>query len=183
MRGGARSGNRVTKMYVPKKQKGPHAGESMKQKDKHNEIARWGVPAIIIAGCLAAIFATTGFERMPPILKRGIQPSDFPQIVAGLIIILSLMSIRWEPQKILQKMSKQTTLTIAIMIAFPIITIIDLFIALAIFAATMTVIWGERRMFVIAIVAVIIPTAVFFLFDIVFDIRFPRGLLTNAWYG
>jgi putative tricarboxylic transport membrane protein len=32
-------------------------------------------------------------------------------------------------------------------------------------------------------VSVLSPTLIFLLFDQVFRIRFPRGLLTNIWYG
>lgn len=32
-------------------------------------------------------------------------------------------------------------------------------------------------------VGLVMPVAIFFLFDQVFEIRFPRGLLTNLWYG
>ena len=33
------------------------------------------------------------------------------------------------------------------------------------------------------LVAVVTPATVFFLFDLVLKIRFPRGILTNLWYG
>jgi hypothetical protein len=35
----------------------------------------------------------------------------------------------------------------------------------------------------LGLVAIVSPALVFFLFDMVFRIRFPRGLLTNLWYG
>ena len=42
---------------------------------------RWIVPATIILFCAAAFYLSTTFKKMPPILKRGIQPSDFPQLL------------------------------------------------------------------------------------------------------
>ena len=52
-----------------------------------------------------------------------------------------------------------------------------------IFAAALTFYWGERRPLMLATVGLVMPLAIFFLFDQVFEIRFPRGLLTNLWYG
>ena len=48
------------------------------QNDDERHLERWLVPAAIIVFCACAWWVTTGFDRMPPILKRGIQPSDFP---------------------------------------------------------------------------------------------------------
>jgi len=48
------------------------------------------VGLVIIAFCITAIWLSLSFEKMPPILKRGIQPSDFPQLVLALIILLTL---------------------------------------------------------------------------------------------
>ena len=69
------------------------------------------------------------------------------------------------------------------MVIFVLLTQIDLFLALAIFAVGLSIYWGERGLFRLAIVGFIVPVTVFFLFDLVFKIRFPRGLLTNLWYG
>jgi len=47
----------------------------------------------------------------------------------------------------------------------------------------MCLLWGERRIYVASAVALVTPAAIFFLFDMVLRIRFPRGLLTNLYYG
>ena len=44
----------------------------------------------------------------------------------------------------------------------------------------------QRRMALVGIVilvAVITPLSIFFLFDLVLQVRFPRGILTNLYYG
>jgi len=69
------------------------------------------------------------------------------------------------------------------MLLFVLLTQIDLFLALGLFAAGLSIYWGERRLLHLGIVGLIVPVTVFFLFDQVFKIRFPRGLLTNLWYG
>jgi hypothetical protein len=47
----------------------------------------------------------------------------------------------------------------------------------------LTILWGERRAWAIILVGLFVPFSVFFLFDSIFEVRFPRGLLTNIWYG
>ena len=69
------------------------------------------------------------------------------------------------------------------MVVFVALVQLDLFIALAIFAALLALYWGERKIKNILLVGLVVPVGVFFLFDQVFKIRFPRGLLTNLWYG
>jgi len=51
------------------------------------------------------------------------------------------------------------------------------------FAAVLAFLWGERRRHVLVALGVALPLIVFLFFDAVFDIRFPRGVLTNLWYG
>ncbi len=143
----------------------------------------WLVGLVIIVFCLSAIGLSLSFEKMPPILKRGIQPADFPQLVLGLIILLTLYMIWRDPVRIVEPMGSKTIGTLVLMVLFALLTQIDLFLALAIFAASLSLFWGERRFSRLLIVGLAVPVTVFFLFDQVFKIRFPRGLLTNLWYG
>ncbi len=137
----------------------------------------------IIAFCLGAIWLTLSFDKMPPILKRGIQPSDFPQMVCIAIILMTLFMFWRDPVTIVEPMGSKTIGSIVLMILFVLLTQIDLFLALAIFAVGLSIYWGERGLFRLVTVGLIVPVTVFFLFDQVFKIRFPRGLLTNLWYG
>jgi len=148
-----------------------------------SRIERWMVPAAIIAFCAGAWWVTTGFDRMPPILKRGIQPSDFPQLIAGLIIFLTLLMMILDPVRVAERMSGRVWSSMALMGVFALGTWVDFFLALAVFAVGLALLWGERRPSILALVGFVVPVAVFFLFDLAFRIRFPRGLLTSLWYG
>jgi len=150
---------------------------------KRHQIERWLIPVLIIAFCLAAYWITTTFKTMPPILKRGIQPADFPQLLLGLLIALTLIMVWKDPIQIKEKMRWATVGTIALFGVFAALTAIDLFLALGIFAAALAAFWGERRAHTLALIGVGVPLVIFFLFDLGFEIRFPRGLLTNLWYG
>jgi putative tricarboxylic transport membrane protein len=156
----------------------------MQQKSKTGFVSpRWLVPLGILIFCVIAIIITTTFERMPPILKRGIQPADFPQIVAGLIFALTLLSLWREPIEVSEKLGPNTWGTLGLMPLFVVLAPVDFFLALGLFAIGLAALWGERRLSLLALVGVLIPAAVFLLFDLIFEIRFPRGILTNLWYG
>jgi len=153
-------------------------------KDKHGlHLERWLVPAAIIVFCLGAWWVTTGFDRMPPILKRGIQPSDFPRLIAGLVIFLTLLMMVLDPVQVAERVTGRAWSSMALMGGFALVTLVDFFLALAVFAVGLALLWGERRSTILAIVGVAVPVGVFFLFDLAFRIRFPRGLLTSLWYG
>ena len=47
----------------------------------------------------------------------------------------------------------------------------------------MSILWGEKRLWVAFLTATVTPGLVFLLFDFVLKIRFPRGILMNLYYG
>ena len=59
----------------------------------------------------------------------------------------------------------------------------DMFIGIAVVIFLMCRLWGERRLAVNLTLALATPLVIFFLFDLVLKIRFPRGLLTDWYYG
>lgn len=155
----------------------------MKNLTKHYSFESVSVSLLIIAFSCTAIWISLSFEEMPPILKRGIQPADFPQLVCVLIILMTLFMMWRDPIKVLEPMGSKTLGSIVLMGVFVAISTIDLFLALGIFASVLAFYWGERHLLHLFGVGLFVPMAVFFLFDQVFEIRFPRGLLTNFWYG
>lgn len=145
-------------------------------------IERWLIPALIVAFCVLAFYISTTFKKMPPILKRGIQPSDFPQLLLSAIVLMTLAMAWFDPIRIRERLDGTVWGTLALFGLFAALTAVDLFLALGVFALALTAFWGERRIAVLALVGVVVPVVIFFLFDQVFEIRFPRGLLTNLWY-
>jgi putative tricarboxylic transport membrane protein len=141
------------------------------------------IPLGIITFCVLAFWLSTQFERVPPILKRGIQPSDFPQLVLGLMIFLSVVLIFKDDSDAPERISSRVWSTMGLLVGFVLVTEVDLFLGLGLFTLSLALLWGERRIWALALVSVIVPFAVFILFDVVFEIRFPRGLLTNIWYA
>ena len=120
---------------------------------------------------------------MPPILKRGIQPSDFPQLILILILILTVAMIWFDPIIVDERLDSKTLGSIVLLAVFGGLTFIDLFLSLGVTAALLAIFWTERRWHFVLGIGLMMPALIFLLFDQVFEIRFPRGLLTNLWYG
>lgn len=152
--------------------------------DKHSSrLSRFGIPIGIICVSLWAFWQSTQFDRVPPILKRGMQPEDFPQLVIGLIICLAVLLIFTDHERPPARLTRVVQSTMALLVGFLLIAEIDLFLGLGLFGAALSALWGERRTGMLLLVGVVAPVLVFFLFDGVFEVRFPRGVLTTLWYG
>ena len=143
----------------------------------------WAVTFTIISFCGAAFWISTTFDRMPPILKRGIQPADFPQLILILMLVLTVTMTWLDPIKVDKRLDSKTVGSLVLLGVFGGLTFIDLFMALGTVAALLAMFWGERRWHVVVGIGLMMPTLIFLLFDQVFEIRFPRGVLTNLWYG
>lgn len=146
-------------------------------------MTRYTVPCGTIVFCLIAYWLSTQFDRVPPILLRGMQPEDFPQMILLLIIALSVLVMILDKPIEHEPIGLNVWTSLGLFVVFALLAQIDMFLGLAVFAAALAWTWGERRYWCLGIVGVLSPALIFFLFDLVFRIRFPRGLLTNLWYG
>ena len=143
----------------------------------------WAVTFVIISFCGATFWISTTFDRMPPILKRGIQPADFPQLILILMLVLTVAMIWLDPIIVDKRLDSKTVGSLVLLGVFGGLTFIDLFLALGAVATLLAMFWGERRWHVVVGIGLMMPALIFLLFDQVFEIRFPRGVLTNLWYG
>ena len=98
---------------------------SEKPENSGGQIERWLIPALIIGVCVWAYWLTTTFKKMPEILKRGIQPSDFPQLLIGLLILLTILMIWKDPVRVKERMRSSTWGTILLFGVFAALTAID----------------------------------------------------------
>ncbi|MEM8569662.1 MAG: tripartite tricarboxylate transporter TctB family protein [Pseudomonadota bacterium] len=146
-------------------------------------MTRYAVPCGTILFCLLAYWLTTQFDRVPPILLRGMQPSDFPQMILLLIAALSILVMLFDEPIEHAPIGLNVWTSLGLFAVFALVAQIDLFLGLSVFAGALAWAWGERRLLRIGLVTFVSPALIFFLFDTVFRIRFPRGLLTNLWYG
>lgn len=155
----------------------------MSKRISNHNFEPWVVSFLITSFCGATFWISTTFDRMPPILKRGIQPSDFPQLILILILILTVAMIWFDPIIVDERLDSKTLGSIVLLAVFGGLTFIDLFLSLGVTAALLAIFWTERRWYVVLGIGLMMPALIFLLFDQVFEIRFPRGVLTNLWYG
>ena len=146
-------------------------------------MTRYAVPCGTIVFCLVAYWLSTQFDRVPPILLRGMQPEDFPQMVLLLIMALSVLVMIFDAPADHGPVAFNVWTSLGLFAVFALVSRLDLFLALGVFAGALAWTWGERRVWGIGLVSLLSPALIFMLFDQVFRIRFPRGVLTNLWYG
>ena len=146
------------------------------------------IPGIVAAFSVAVILASLQLELSPAmIVGDSLQPRVFPILlmVINLVLAACLAFQYWtkSPKKI-HWGGLQTWGSIALWIIFyPITVYIDMLIAIAVIMFAMCLLWGERRIHVAGALALATPIVIFFLFDKALRVRFPRGLLTNWYYG
>ncbi len=148
----------------------------------------WAVPGFIFVFCGIVTYVATTLDEAPAIIVGpAMQPRAFPiflmATIAILNVVLILQMLRSEPRR-RSDLPWQTWVTGALLaVFFAVTTTLDMFLALAVVMFSMCLTWGERRLWVAALVAIATPAVIFFTFDLLLQVRFPRGVLTNIYYG
>ncbi len=145
------------------------------------------IPGVITAFSLAVIWAALQLDLSPPmIVGDSLQPRVFPILLMVINLVLAaLLAIQYrkKPPKKIEWDGLHTWGSVALFVIFyPLTVYLDMLIAIAVVMFVMCLLWGERRIHVAGAVALVTPAAIFFLFDMVLRIRFPRGLFTNWYY-
>ena len=146
------------------------------------------VPAVIMVFSFAVIWAAFQLDESPAmIVGDSMQPRVFPIFLMCFNLVLAgflALAYRKEPPAVIELEGFQTWGSIGLFVVFYFLTVhADMMIAITVVMFAMCVLWGERRIHIAAATAIATPVLVFFLFDLVLRVRFPRGLLTNWYYG
>ena len=146
------------------------------------------IPGIIALFSVVIIYLALQLRTSPPlIVGASMQPRSFPIFL--MVINLLLVGIMiWQnltnPPEPVKVEGPTTWISIGLFALFYILTTYaDFFIAIAAVVFLLSVSWGERRLLVAGLVALTVPLTLFLIFDEVLKIRFPRGLITNWYYG
>ena len=151
-------------------------------------LADWAVPGFIFVFCGVVTYIATTLDEAPAIIVGpAMQPRVFPIFLMAVIaifnVVLIIQMLRSEPRQ-RSDLPWQTWVTGALLAVFYVVTTtLDMFLAFAVVLFSLCIAWGERRIWVAALVAILTPAIIFFTFDLVLQVRFPRGILTNLWYG
>ena len=145
-------------------------------------------PLFLTLFSIAIILISLQLDTSPEmIVGDSMQARSFPifLMVINLILIsvLFLQFFRNYPEKIkLEIFTNWFSMFLFLLFYFLTITT-DMFIGITVCMFLMGYTWGEKRMWVNLSNAIITPGLIFILFDYVLRIRFPRGILTNIYYG
>ena len=146
------------------------------------------IPGILAAFSVAVIWASLQLELSPPmIVGDSMQPRAFPIFLMlvnlVLIAILTVHQLRTRPAAVEIEDVPTRGSMILMAVFFALTTWLDLFIGIAVVMFLMCWLWGERRIVVAAATALLTPLLIFLLFNFVLEVRFPRGVLMNWYYG
>jgi len=146
------------------------------------------VPGIIAAFSVVIIYLALQLKLSPPmIVGHSMQPRSFPIFL--MVINLVLVAIlAWDcmrnPPKPIKLEGMTTWVSISMFAAFYVLTTYaDFLIPFGVVRLGGFSSWGGGRYLIAALISVTVPLTLFLLFDEVLKIRFPRGLITNWYYG
>jgi putative tricarboxylic transport membrane protein len=145
-------------------------------------------PIFLALFSIAIILISLQLDISPEmIVGDSMQARSFPIFLMAinliLISVLFLQFFKNYPEKIeLEIFTTWFSMFLFLLFYFLTITT-DMFIGITVCMFLMGYTWGEKRLWVNLCNAVITPGLIFLLFDSVLKIRFPRGLLTNIYYG
>ena len=146
------------------------------------------VPAFIVALSVAIIYFALQIDLSPPmIVGHSLQPRLFPIFLMVINLILAAclaVQLHRETTPARSSVTYRAWGSVLLFVLFYVLTVyIDILVALAVVCTVMCLLWGERRVGVALAVGLLTPALIFGLFNWVLTIRFPRGLITNWFYG
>ena len=146
------------------------------------------VPLFLTIFSIIVIGISLQLDTSPEmIVGDSMQARSFPIFLMVLMLVLiAVLTLQYKtnnPEPI--KLEKFPTWgSMGLFLIFYLLTVYtDMFIGIFVVIFLMSILWGERRIWVAFLTATITPGLVFLLFDYVLKIRFPRGILMNLYYG
>lgn len=145
--------------------------------------ADYGIAAVILLFCAVVVVLTTTFEKVPLALSQGIPPEEFPRLIVGLIVFLTLvmaLQARAQPDSKRKAVPGMVYFTAALLSLF--VAAIDWLGTMPtvfLFCLAMPILWGERRYLLVLVYAVLFPIAIYLLFSQLLQVRFPAGSFTS----
>lgn len=142
------------------------------------------VAAVLLVFCVVVYWLTTTFEEVPSSLSLNMPPEFFPRLlvwtIAGLTVAM-LLEGRRRPEKQRRPIPPMVYYTALALVVFLVLTeLFGLTLTMVAFCAALPLLWGERRLGILAVYAVAFPAGVYLLFVHVLEVRFPTGLVFRA---
>ena len=147
------------------------------------------IPLFLTLFSFAVIYLSLQLETSPEmIVGDSMQARSFPifLMVINLLLvgILSLQFYKTYPKEVeLEKFPTWSSMLLFLIFYIIIFISGDMFVAIPIVMFLMGLTWGQKKVWVSLTNAIVTPLSIFLLFDYVLQVRFPRGWLTNIYYG
>ena len=147
------------------------------------------IPLFLTLFSFVVIYLSLQLDTSPEmIVGDSMQARSFPifLMVINLLLvgILSLQFYKTYPKEIeLEKFPTWSSMLLFLIFYIIILISGDMFVAIPIVMFLMGLTWGQKKIWVSLTNAIVTPLSIFLLFDYVLQVRFPRGWLTNIYYG
>lgn len=154
--------------------------ENSSQRNLHADTI---VGLVLLGLSLLGFWLTTDFRDVPAMLSQNVPPTFFPRLVLGLIALMSIMLALGGLRR--QAAARQVIAPIVLATAgLILVTPAAIWLAgtwptLVLVCVSLPLLWGERRMHLIALVALGLPVFVYVVFSAALGLRFPGGLLAS----
>jgi hypothetical protein len=147
------------------------------------------IPLFLTLFSFVVIYLSLQLDTSPEmIVGDSMQARSFPifLMVINLLLvgILSLQFYKTYPKEIeLEKFPTWSSMLLFLIFYIIILISGDMFVAIPIVMFLMGLTWGQKKIWISLTNAIVTPLSIFLLFDYVLQVRFPRGWLTNIYYG
>jgi len=147
------------------------------------------IPLFLTLFSFAVIYLSLQLDTSPEmIVGDSMQARSFPifLMVINLLLvgILSLQFYKTYPKEVeLEKFPTWSSMLLFLIFYIIIFISGDMFVAIPIVMFLMGLTWGQKKVWVSLTNAIVTPLSIFLLFDYLLQVRFPRGWLTNIYYG
>jgi len=145
------------------------------------------VTAVILAGAAFLFYETTRFEEIPVGLAQNVPPELFPQLLlillAGMALLLPFEHVQKRREGIdldaarSERIRPVTWATAAVL--FGVVLVVQwlgTLLAMMLACAALPVLWGERRLWLVALFALLLPLAVSLVFVGLLQVNFVPGI-------
>ena len=147
------------------------------------------IPLFLTLFSFVVIYLSLQLDTSPEmIVGDSMQARSFPIFLMVinllLVAILSLQFFKTYPKEIeLEKFPTWSSMLLFLIFYIIILISGDMFVAIPIVMFLMGLTWGQKKVWISLTNAIVTPLSIFLLFDYVLQVRFPRGWLTNIYYG
>jgi hypothetical protein len=149
----------------------------------------FSIPLFLTIFSIVVIYLSLQLETSPEmIVGDSMQARSFPifLMVINLILtaILAFQFIKVYPKEVeLEKFPTWSSMLLFLIFYILVSVSGDMFVAIPIVMFLLGITWGQKKIWITLSNAIVTPLFIFFLFDYVLQVRFPRGWLTNIYYG